>query len=131
MSCRIRLYDEISKNMIYKGYASSERTDKKVILQFGDEEHSFIWKIYHSALIIESISDIHVFLILKNDACTQGHIDSEFGRIHLQCETSHLEISDRSVNVEYAIINGENKQKFMFTLMIDEGEDICNLLILN
>ena len=131
MSCRIRLYDDISKNMIYKGYASSERTDKKVLLQFGDEEHSFIWRIYRSALIIESISEIHVFLTLKNSTLTTGHIDTEFGRIDLQCETSHLEISDHSINVKYAIINGENRQDFMFTLLIDEGEDICNLLILN
>lgn len=131
MSCRIRLYDQINQNMIYKGYASSQPSQNKVVLTFGDEEHSFIWKIYHSALIIESISDIHVFLILKENVRTAGHIDSEFGRIDIQCETSQLSIKNHSVKVKYAIVNGEDKQDFMFTMMIDEGEDLCNLLILN
>lgn len=89
---------------------------------FSNEKYHFSWKIYKKGLIIQSDSDISVHLTLKERAQTKGHIDTEYGRIPITCQTSIYKIYENHIEVEYDLLQGSQSQNFHFTLTISEGE---------
>ena len=52
----------------------------------------------------------------------KGHIETEFGKIELDCHTSHYDVNENCVEVKYSLIQGNEEQKFHFVLYINKEE---------
>lgn len=124
MNIKVQLVDKLNNQVIYYGVASVEYENAKQKITFKDENYKYIWKIFESGLIIESISEVAVFLTLRKGHQTKGHIDSQFGQLDLNCFTSDYKINENCIEVAYQLIQGDEKQEFQFELNIfKEGQN--------
>ena len=49
-------------------------------------------------------------------------LNGEFGKIGLDCDTSHYEVDENCVEVKYSLIQGNEKQEFHFVLYINKED---------
>lgn len=119
MNIQVKLKDHISHEIVYQGEAVLETNNSRGRhIKFKDEKNAFYWKIYEEALIIESISQVKVYLGLRLNRNTQGHIDTEFGRIDLVCHTLTYHNEKDRIEIKYEISQGNENQLFHFELEI-------------
>lgn len=122
MSIKVQLIDKISNQVIYAGKATIEQENSMKKIMFKSDDHTYIWKIFENGLIIESLSEVHVILTLRENHRTKGHINSQFGQIDLQCETSIYKINKNYIEVVYELIQESDRQEFHFILNIFKEE---------
>ncbi len=119
MNTQIHLFDKISNQTIYKGVAHfTELKNDGYQLQFNQDEHKFTWNVYEGGLLIYSESQMLVKLALRPERKTKGHIETEFGIIDLECETNFFNTQPDCVEIEYTLLQGNEKQHFHFIMMI-------------
>ena len=116
MKTKIRLIDKMSNQTIYEGMAIVEADRSKETMVFQDDQRSYIWKVFEKGLVIETVSEAKVYLTLRQDHSTKGHVQSSFGQINLQCRTSLYKIDKNYIEVVYELLLGEDSQKFHFIL---------------
>lgn len=127
MTNQVHLFDKISNQTLYKGEASIDFcANDGLLVSFYNETNRFEWKIWKNGLVIRSESQVVVNLTLRLNSHTKGHIDTEFGKIELDCHTSHYDVNENYVEVQYSLIQGKEEQKFHFVLYINK-EDIYAL----
>lgn len=119
MNLKVTLMDSIQKNMIFDGWASIEKIKNGASIKMD----TITWKVYEKGLVIESESDCKVVLMLKEHSKTKGHIETEFGCLDLQCETSLYRINGNCIEIKYRLIQGSESQLFHFT--ITNKEDLA------
>ena len=93
-----------------------------LLVSFNNDTHHFEWRIWKKGLVIRSESDIIVNLTLRLNSQTKGHIETEFGKIDLDCHTSHYDVDENCVEVKYSLIQGNEKQEFHFVLYINKED---------
>ncbi len=121
MITQIHLFDKISNQTIYKGVAHiNDLKNDGYQLQFNKDEHQFTWNIYKGGLLICSQSEMLVKLPLRLERKTKGHIETEFGVIDLECETKKYDTQPDCVEIEYTLLQGNDKQHFHFVMMINK-----------
>lgn len=122
MSLQVELKDKKDHQIIYAGKAQYQMTSNGRIYTFGSRDHTFVWKVYEDTLLIDSISQAHVHLVLRKEKKTKGWIETEFGRIDLDCMTIAYRVENERVEVQYELDMDSEKQIFHFQLKI-KGAD--------
>ena len=89
-------------------------------IRFGNDDHTYSWKIYEKGLIIRSTSEIEVVLTCRPNRKTKGHISSEYGTMDLDVETVFYKKTEDHIEVKYDLIQNEQRQTFHFTLTMKE-----------
>lgn len=121
MITQIHLFDKISNQTIYKGVAKfNALKNDGYQIQFESEEHQFTWNVYKSGLLIYSQSQMLVKLPLRHQRKTKGHIETEFGIIDIECETKFIKTQPDCVEIEYTLLQGNEKQHFHFIMIINK-----------
>ncbi len=121
MNTQIHLFDKISNQTIYKGVAHfKELKNDGYQIQFNKDEYKFTWNVYEGGLLIYSESQMLVKLPLRPERKTKGHIETEFGIIDLECETRFFNTQSDCVEIEYTLLQGDEKQHFHFIMMINK-----------
>lgn len=121
MNTQIHLFDKISNQTIYKGVARfKELKNDGYQIQFNKDEYKFTWNVYEGGLLIYSESQMLVKLPLRPERKTKGHIETEFGIIDLECETKFFDTQPDCVEIEYTLLQGDEKQHFHFIMMINK-----------
>lgn len=119
MSIKVQLIDKQENTIVYQGSAQIDYDNNAIQnILFKSPDHAYCWKVYDKGLVIESISEVSVYLSLRENHNTKGHIDSEFGRIDLQCWTSLYTMNENYIEVIYDLIQDTQKQRFHFVLNI-------------
>lgn len=119
---QIQLIDNLNHQILYKGKADIEYTDQGVHYCFANEMYSFSWKVYKDTLIIDSISEVHVHLILRLHKKTKGWIRTEFGEIDVSCFVHSYKVQDQRIEIQYELDMEKQNQIFDFALEIKEAE---------
>lgn len=122
MKIQIEMVDLINNVIVFQGMAKIDHQKNGTIFLMKDKKLSYTWKCYEKGLVIESISDYKVNLTLKENAVTKGHIETEYGIIYLQCQTSIYKMNEKCIEVKYDLIQGDEKQPFHFILNINKEE---------
>lgn len=120
MSANITLLEQKTQTIHFRGNGEVLRKKQGFEVRFKDRTYSYCWKIYEKACTIQSSSEIDVFLTLKENHRTKGHIDSEYGRIPVECELIEYTVCKDEVEVMYDLIQGSARQRFHFILSIKE-----------
>ena len=119
---KIQLIDHLNQQILYQGKAEIEYTNQGVRYRFANERFSFSWTAYKDTLIIDSISEVHVHLVLRSYKRTKGWIRTEFGEIDVSCFTHHYEMQDQRIEIQYELDMEKQSQRFEFVLEIKEAE---------
>ena len=122
MFIEVELIDHQNHQIVYKGKANMELTHQGHHYRFGNQDHSFFWKAYDGALIIDSVGTSHAHLILQKGKKTKGWFKTEFGEINLHCHTSLYTIDNHCIEVRYTLDMEGHIQTFHFTLRIKEAD---------
>lgn len=123
MTNQVHLFDKISNQTLYKGEAKIDFSGNEgLLVSFNNDTHHFEWRIWKKGLVIRSESDIIVNLTLRLNSQTKGHIETEFGKIDLDCHTSYYDVDENCVEVKYSLIQGNEKQEFHFVLYINKED---------
>lgn len=118
---QVHLFDKTSNQTIYKGIGTIDTLKNDGCrVQFQNDTHHFTWNIYESGLVIRSESEIVVNLTLRPQRKTKGHIETTFGIIDCECETTFYQKNLNHVEIQYILIQGNEKQKFHFILSINK-----------
>lgn len=120
MSVYIKLLEPMSQTIHFQGKGQILHKENGFELMFSDEKYAYSWKVYPQGCMIHSKSELDVFLTCKENHKTQGHIDSEYGRIDLLCYTKKYEVRENEVEIEYDLIQDGHIQSFHFVLYIEE-----------
>lgn len=118
MNSKVELIDKSNNEVIYRGMATCTQEKSGWVYTFGPKDHTFIWKVYEKGLVIESLSEVHITLVLRHQKETTGHVEASFGRMDLQCHTSLYKINENCIEVIYQLIQGQDTQEFHFVLNI-------------
>lgn len=117
------MLDLLNNVTVFCDYAQIESLKNNGISILMESDNlKYNWKCYEKGLMIESISEYKVNLTLRNNNITQGHIETEYGIIYLQCKTSIYKMNEKCIEVKYDLIQGEDKQPFHFVLEISKEE---------
>ncbi|MGM9947602.1 hypothetical protein [Floccifex sp.] len=119
MNLKVTLMDLIQKELIFDGWALIKKIKNGISI----EMDTITWKVYEKGLIIESKSDYKVVLMLKDQSQTKGNIETEFGCLDLQCETSLYRINGNCIEIKYQLIQGNESQLFHF--IVANKEDLA------
>lgn len=122
MLFQIQLMDQLQSQILYRGKADAIWTKKSVQYRFKNEKYAFSWKVYPQALIIDSISEVHVHLLLQPQKKTGGWIQTEFGKIDVSCYTHQYTVRDQRIEIQYELEMEAQNQKFHFVLDIKEAK---------
>lgn len=122
---KVQLIEHREGVVHYQGDATMIPIKNGIEIQFVDGAHMYSWKVYEQGVIIRSISDVEVILTCKPQRRTQGHIDTEYGRIDLEIETEIYHNKTNQIELKYDLIQNEQRQTFHFTLsMKEETSDV-------
>lgn len=122
----IRLWDHIENKQYYDESAEVIYNKNSIEITVKSDPFTFLWKLYEKGVVVQSHSSVRVLLTLKEDAVTRGHIETEFGRIPLECCLFLYKIEKDYVEIKYEIRQGNHSQLFHFSMEI-EGGHLCQL----
>ena len=115
MILNVCMTDQIHNEMVFNGQAQIVPINNGYCIHMNGNT-DLKWKIYSKGMIIENDSDYRVVLTLKENSGTKGHIETEFGKIGLKCETSLYRINKNSIEIKYKLIQETDVQLFHFVL---------------
>ena len=117
---KVQLVEHPEGIVHYEGTAIVVPMKNGFEIRFGNDAHTYSWKIYEKGLIIRSISEMEVVLTFRPNRKTKGHISSEYGTMDLNLETVFYKQTEDQIEVKYNLIQNEQKQTFHFTLTMKE-----------
>ncbi len=120
MSAYIQLLEPFTQTIYFEGRGEVFYKKNGFEVYFKDDRYQYTWKVYPKGCMIHSKSELDVFLTCKENHQTQGHIDSEYGRIDVLCYTKKYEVKENEVEIKYDLIQGQEVQSFHFILYIKE-----------
>ncbi|MBB5183858.1 DUF1934 domain-containing protein [Catenisphaera adipataccumulans] len=121
MCYEVRLKDMVGQAEIFTGPAVVREIPNGIEIQFEQDGHKHVWKIYEKGLLIRSQAEVDVHLTFRENAVTQGHIDTEYGRMDLQIRTKKYRKNENSIEIQYELIQNEQRQFFHFILYKKES----------
>lgn len=120
MIVQLKLTNLTEKEIIYQGVAKMETIPNGRKFQFGDGIYQYTWQVYDKGMTLHSHSQVDVHLTFKEQAKTKGHIQSEFGRLDVQCLTHIYRPGYNRVELEYDLLMDQSEQHFHFVLEIEQ-----------
>lgn len=116
MNLNVQLIDVIQDEIIFDGIANVENCKNGLKIEMKNQS-TITWKVYAKGIVIEIASDYKILLPLKENSCSKGHIDTEFGTMELKCDTNLYRIDENFIEVKYSLNPDDDSNSFHFKLV--------------